>query len=91
MRSHHLWFLIITVIIKHSGGFCNVGIVLTGGLVSTKPPVNTTPTLQGVLQCGCCADWGFSAHVGVYFPLRQSYAVFQFIFYPSSMSIFDER
>ena len=28
-------FFIITIIIKRGGGFCNVGVVLTGGLVLT--------------------------------------------------------
>ena len=63
VRSHHLWFLIITTIRHFAAGggeFSNVGIVLT-------------------------------AHVGDYFPLRQSYAGFQLIVYPSSMSIVVER
>ena len=32
VKSHHLWVLIITIIIKliGGGGFCNVGVVLTG-------------------------------------------------------------
>jgi hypothetical protein len=42
---------------------------------------------DGVCNVGVVLTGGFSAHVGVSFPLWQSYAGFQLIGYPSSMSI----
>ena len=37
--------------------------------------ITTMKSVAGgvLLWCGYCADWGSSAHLGDYFPLRQSY------------------